>query len=87
MVKIYSKKNIEDLLPEDSDDTDYDENDRIVKPKTIILYYNFFKYPARIKYLKRVLKEIYFEKLYENMISCENVNIYKKTISLSKPIL
>jgi len=71
MVKIYSAKHIEDLLPDDSDDTDYDEADRIIKPKTIILYYNFFKYPARIKYLKRVLKEIYFEKLYENMISCE----------------
>jgi len=71
MVKIYSAKHIEDLLPDDSDDTDYDEADRIIKPKTIILYYNFFQYPARIKYLKRVLKEIYFEKLYENMISCE----------------
>ena len=74
MIKIYSAKHIEDLLTEDSDDTDYDEADRIIKPKTIILYYNFFQYPARIKYLKRVLKEIYFEKLYENMISCEDLN-------------
>ena len=73
MVKIYSSKHIEDLLPEDSDDTDYDESERIIKPKKTTPYYNFFKYPARIKYLKRVLKEIYFEKLYENMISCENV--------------
>ena len=87
MVKIYSSKHIDDLLPEDSDDTDYDESERIIKPKKTTPYYNFFKYPARKKYLKRVLKEIYFEKLYENMISCENVNIYKKTISLSKPIL
>jgi len=77
MVKIYSSKHIEDLLPEDSDDTDYDENDRIIKPKTIILYYHFFQYPARKKYLKRVLKEIYFEKLYENIKDNENyIKIY-----------
>jgi len=57
MIKIYSAKHIEDLLPEDSDDTDYDESDRIIKPKKSRPYYNFVQYPARIKYLKRVLNE------------------------------
>ena len=66
MVKIYSAKHIEDLLSEDSDDTDYDESDRIIKPKKTRPYYNFFQYPARIKYLKRVLKEKYCEKLSKN---------------------
>ena len=75
MIKIYSSKHIEDLLPDDSDDTDYDEADRIIKPKTIILYYNFFQYPARIKYLKRVLKEIYFEKLLKNVNVLQKNNI------------
>ena len=75
MIKIYSSKHIEDLLPDDSNDTDYDENDRIIKPKKNIIKYKFFQYPARIKYLKRVLKEKYFEKLYENTISCEKNNL------------